>query len=940
MSPRTHQLVSDLSSLRQCISYLIQYDAVTFYRYLLTVKAAVQSEGNRFSMWIETEAANRLFSLAKGRVYQFESALMRRMEREREEKKKAAETQTTLLKRARMTVKQVRESENGKGRSTRAGKRRADVQVIDLAEGDEEKKESGQSGSGSEEKKAAQPEGEKDTINLVLEENPKWALLVDILEEIEQEVKSVKDGSAVKTEEHNKAAADKLPKEGRVLVCCNDERTCTLLQRYLEQGGRTMMKQLWTNFLLKRKLKKTPHTTTITTPTTTTPATSTTTTTYPASSHGTGSPSQPVPGVSHWALLAAETVTLRSELDRLLEQRRQRRLRKFERERRRRMAVEEEDKRRRVIGHDQITLTQHVRTTDEKKRKREEKEKEEEEKAEKEAEEKARKKAEADKGRKKKQDDRARRLERLTAEADDVDDDGILRDVLKHRDKRQKALEIDDLMTNEETEEEEREGEDGDEADRHKQADDWGVLSVCDLSMHIQQQQEDEEMTDERNWLFSAPPAADDAASSSVSSMYHDCDESTLHALPSFQVIFHASHDVNLMLYRFQPHYIVMFDPDLTLLRELEVYAAYHPTLPITVYFCQYNDSVEQQRYLSAIKQEKEAFDQLIFQKAHMIVPSNIEGRSVGLSGASTVVERTPAMRAPRGDMDDGSGLRMNTYEAYQSTIAQKGSVVNTRRGGDMSVQHSGTVIVDVREFRSSLPSLLHSRGLTVIPVTLEVGDYVLSPSLVVERKSLPDLFSSFLSGRLAKQMEIMVRHYRSPVLLIEFDKRKPFHLLSKGELTPDINTRHIMSRIALLCIHFPQVRIVWSRDSHMTSSAFLALKRNQTEPELDGCALSVSEGGGGVGLVGVSGIGGGGMMGGGGGEDDDERVFGMMSFDVLRKLPGVTAGNQRLLMSSVGSLRELCEAKLNELMVWMGESNARKLYAFLHTNHAHLFTT
>ena len=731
------------------------------------------------------------------------------------------------------------------------------------------------------------------------------------------------DVGVKKEEEESKAAFDKGPKEGRVLVCCNDERTCTLLQRYLTQGARTMMKQLWTNFLLKRKLKKTPHTTA-----------------SPASAHTAtpnSSPSQSTPAVSHWALLAAETTALRGELDRLLEQRRLRRLRKFERERRRRVAEEAEEKRRQVIGADQITLTQHARTTDEKKRKREEEE-------EKEGAEKAKKKAEAEKERKKKKEEREQRLERLRAE-EDADEDGMLRDVLKHREKRQNAQEIEDLMADGDGE---GDGEEGEDADGQKKSEDgWGVLSVCDVSMHIEQQEREEDETDD-NWLFSAPAAADDSASPSGASIYHDCDESTLHALPPFQIIFHASHDVNLMLYRFQPHYIVMFDPDLTLLRELEVYAAYHPALPVTVYFCQYNDSVEQQRYLSNIKQEKEAFDTLIFQKAHMIVPSDVEGKSVGLmgAGAPASVERTLAMRAPRGDMDDGSGLRMNTYEAYQSTIKQKGArEVSTRRGGDMNVQHSGTVIVDVREFRSSLPSLLHSRGLTVVPVTLEVGDYVLSPALVVERKSLPDLVSSFLSGRLAKQMEILCRHYRSPVLLIEFDRKKPFSLLSKGELTAEINSRHIMSRIALLCIHFPQCRIVWSRDSHMTSSIFLALKRNQTEPELDGCALSI-EGGGGVGLVGVSGIGGGGMAGGGGGggggagEEDDERVYGMMSFDMLRKLPGVTAQNQRLLMSSVGSLRELCDAKLTELMVWMGESNARKLYAFLHANHSALFTT
>lgn len=54
-----------------------------------------------------------------------------------------------------------------------------------------------------------------------------------------------------------------------------------------------------------------------------------------------------------------------------------------------------------------------------------------------------------------------------------------------------------------------------------------------------------------------------------------------------------------------------------------------------------------------------------------------------------------------------------------------------------------------MREFRSSLPSLLHASNLLVIPVTLTVGDYILTPDICVERKSIPDLVSSFNSGRL-----------------------------------------------------------------------------------------------------------------------------------------------------------------------------------------------
>lgn len=58
-------------------------------------------------------------------------------------------------------------------------------------------------------------------------------------------------------------------------------------------------------------------------------------------------------------------------------------------------------------------------------------------------------------------------------------------------------------------------------------------------------------------------------------------------------------------------------------------------------------------------------------------------------------------------------------------------------------------VIVDMREFRSTLPSLLHASKMIVVPATLTVGDYILTPDICVERKSIPDLISSFNSGRL-----------------------------------------------------------------------------------------------------------------------------------------------------------------------------------------------
>ena len=86
-------------------------------------------------------------------------------------------------------------------------------------------------------------------------------------------------------------------------------------------------------------------------------------------------------------------------------------------------------------------------------------------------------------------------------------------------------------------------------------------------------------------------------------------------------------------------------------------------------------------------------------------------------------------------------------------------------------------VIVDMREFRSELPSILHKRGFLIEPVTLEVGDYVISPTHCVERKSINDLIESLSNGRLYNQANAMQRAYKIPILLIEFDEKKPFLL-------------------------------------------------------------------------------------------------------------------------------------------------------------------
>ena len=492
-------------------------------------------------------------------------------------------------------------------------------------------------------------------------------------------------------------------------------------------------------------------------------------------------------------------------------------------------------------------------------------------------------------------------------------------------------------------------GDDEDGIHDEEDANDPNSLSICNVNIVLSQvdkTQRDEHIEDEGD--YSNSPDGGNGATNGASggfdkTVYHDFDESELHALPPFQILLHSSADIHQMLLRFEPDYVIMFDPEIAMLRELEVYSALQDSQSRHVHldFLMYENSVEQKRYIASIESEKAAFDQLVFDKAKMILPTAEPGRMAGLSGAAS---ETPVKQPKRSLLstdlgaDNGEDIRGATYQAYQSTMGKATDRNQQSRRGGESAPVVQRVIVDVREFRSSLPSLLHSRNINIVPCTLEVGDYVLSPQICVERKSVPDLFSSFLSGRLFKQMEQMSRHYKSPVLLIEFDRNKPFHLLGRHELGADISNKHIISKICLLVLHYPTVRFVWSRDSYITCDIFLQLKHEQFQPDLDAAWLAAGDSGA-LGTVGVSDIGTAGISTTVSALDDSEdAALSMTSFDILRRLPGVMSTNIRQIINNVNSLVELCETPLPKLIEWMGEASGRKLYKFLQKDVTNLF--
>lgn len=67
LGKKTKQLVSDLKTLRKLLDYLVRYDAVTYLKYLDSLRA---SESFR-SVWIFAESSYKIFEYAKKRVYHF-----------------------------------------------------------------------------------------------------------------------------------------------------------------------------------------------------------------------------------------------------------------------------------------------------------------------------------------------------------------------------------------------------------------------------------------------------------------------------------------------------------------------------------------------------------------------------------------------------------------------------------------------------------------------------------------------------------------------------------------------------------------------------------------------------------------------------------------------------------------------------------------------------
>lgn len=410
-----------------------------------------------------------------------------------------------------------------------------------------------------------------------------------------------------------------------------------------------------------------------------------------------------------------------------------------------------------------------------------------------------------------------------------------------------------------------------------------------------------------------------------------------------------------------RPNFIVMYDPDPAFTRECEAYHATCAPPNMRVYMMTYETSSEQGRYIAALKRETKAFERLIHEKAHMApapMPTTASD-AAAMSGTdkSVIVKRGVGCAVDSWGINTnemGYSARVGGIAGAMATLAGPAGAAALARlvgsaGGVIGdVDTRPVVVIDMRELRSKLPSLLDQSGMRIEPVTLEVGDYILSPDLCVERKSLPDLYGSMNSGRLYNQAEAMSRHYKHPILLIEFEPDKPFVLTDNVDISNEIEIKDIRSKLVLLTLHFPSLRILWSRSPHATVELFTALKKGQLQPDvLKALAAGTEDDPAVAAVAGTAGSAAAGHL------TAEARLAAavdavttdsaalyrdnrnLTAIDLLRKLPGVNAGNYKAIIEKVPSLAQLARLREQDLAKIIGNGNAALLYQFIHEKQA-----
>jgi Fanconi anemia group M protein len=197
-----------------------------------------------------------------------------------------------------------------------------------------------------------------------------------------------------------------------------------------------------------------------------------------------------------------------------------------------------------------------------------------------------------------------------------------------------------------------------------------------------------------------------------------------------------------------------------------------------------------------------------------------------------------------------------------------------------LKVKH--TIIIDSRELASNVARELLEYGIVSKPKLLDVGDYILSDRVGVERKTTEDFLQSIIDNRLLKQILNLRQSYTRPILIIEGRG-----IYSKRGVHPNA----VRGALASITVDFG-IPIIFTENEKDTAGMLMAIvKREQKE--------STNE-------IQIRG---------------DKRTLSTkeQQESIIAGLPNVNIVLARRLLNEFGSVQKIFSANVNELMKVQG---------------------
>ena len=208
-------------------------------------------------------------------------------------------------------------------------------------------------------------------------------------------------------------------------------------------------------------------------------------------------------------------------------------------------------------------------------------------------------------------------------------------------------------------------------------------------------------------------------------------------------------------------------------------------------------------------------------------------------------------------------------------------------------------IVVDHREYRSNVVRNLAFKGTFVEPQQLDVGDYVLSSRIGVERKNVDDFLESLINGKLFKQMAQLRDAYSRPVLILEGE-----NLLTKR----NISHNAIFGSLASITVDFG-IPVLATKDASETADLLRVIAKREQKEDKKEVAVR--------------------------GEKTQMSLRERQQF-IVEGLPNVSAVIAQRLLSHFGSVKDIANATEEELLEvkGVGKNIASDIIKLLNANY------